>query len=94
MFRLMLSCLGKYKKYALLGPLAVMLEVVFEVLIPRVMASIIDKGVQMGDTAYILRAGALMIIMALTSLLFGVLFCTLLCGCIHRFFKGCPQGFI
>ena len=73
MVRLFLPCLGKYKKYALLGPLAVMLEVVFEVLIPRVMASIIDNGVLKGDTAYILRTGMLMILMAVASLVFGAL---------------------
>ena len=73
MIRLFLPCLGKFKKAALLGPLAVMLEVVFEVLIPRIMASIIDNGVLKGDTAYILRTGMLMVLMAVASLVFGAL---------------------
>ena len=47
-------------------------EAVFELLIPLVMSDIVDIGIENGDTDFILRKGALMVVMALVSLAFGL----------------------
>ena len=74
MVKKLAGCLGKYKKYAILTPLIMIGEVIMEVLIPFVMAQIIDKGIQGdGGTAYTVKMGLLMILMALISLCFGAL---------------------
>ena len=65
--------LGEYKKYAILCPLCVFGEVVMDILIPYIMAMIIDNGViKNGGTPYIIKMGGIMILMALVSLFFGV----------------------
>lgn len=65
--------LGEYKKYAILCPICVFGEVVMDILIPYVMAMIIDNGViKNGGTPYIMKMGGIMILMALVSLFFGV----------------------
>ena len=63
----------KYRTYAILAPIMIICEVTLEVIIPRIMASIVDIGVAGKDTGYIIKMGALMIFMALASLLFGAL---------------------
>lgn len=73
MLKHILSCLGQYKKYALLAPSIILIEVFMEILMPLVMAKIIDVGIQNGDVAYVTRMGLLMIGMALLSLTAGVL---------------------
>lgn len=74
MYKNLLSCVGEYKKYAFLTPLVMIGEVLMEILIPLVMAQIIDVGI-LGDggISYIARMGLLMIGMALVSLCFGAL---------------------
>lgn len=69
----LLSCLGRYKKYALLAPSVILIEVFMEILMPWIMAKIIDVGIQNGDVRYVTRMGLLMIAMALVSLTAGVL---------------------
>ena len=70
----LLMCLGEYKKYAILTPIIMIGEVVMEVLIPLVMAAIIDNGIEKGaGTGYTVKMGILMISMALISLCFGAL---------------------
>lgn len=73
MIKKLLPCLDGYKKYALLTPLTVMAEVFLEIFIPFLMAKIIDVGVINQDLAYVMKTGALMVLMALFSLLFGAL---------------------
>ena len=62
---------GKYKKYAILAPLTVSLEVLLEIWIPYLMADIIDVGIANKDTTYVVRIGGLMVLVALVSLAFG-----------------------
>ena len=62
---------GKYKKYAILAPLTVSLEVLLEIWIPYLMADIIDVGIANKDTNYVIRIGGLMVLVALVSLAFG-----------------------
>ncbi len=63
--------LGEYKKYAILAPLTVSLEVLLEIWIPYLMADIIDIGIANKDTDYVLKTGGVMVLVALISLVFG-----------------------
>ena len=73
MIRKLASFVKEYKKDAILTPIFVILEVVMEVIIPLLMARIIDVGIQNGDVNYILEMGVLLIISAILSLTFGML---------------------
>ena len=73
MLKHLLSCLGHYWKYALLAPSIILIEVCMEILMPLVMAKIIDIGIANGDVGYVTRMGLLMIGMAILSLCAGVL---------------------
>ena len=61
--------LRPYKKELVLGPLFKLLEAVFELLIPVLMALIIDKGIGGDDQAYIVKIGLLMLGLSLIGLL-------------------------
>ncbi len=63
----------EYKRESILSPIFVTLEVIMEVLIPFLMADIIDKGIAGGDMSYTVKLGIVMIFAAAASLLFGVL---------------------
>ena len=62
----------KYKTPLILGVLCAALEATFELLIPLVMAQIVDVGISAGDTAYTIKMGLLMVVMAAISLSFGI----------------------
>ena len=61
-----------YRKWIALGVLCSASEAVFELLLPLVMADIVDTGIPAGDTAYILQRGLLMVAMALLSMALGI----------------------
>ena len=63
----------QYKKESLLTPLFMALEVVMEVLLPYIMARIIDKGIKGENLNAVYLYGGIMIVMAILSLTFGVL---------------------
>ncbi len=63
----------KYKKYAFLTPVLMVLEVLTDIMIPFLMAKIVDVGIHNGDINYILKMGALMVFLALLGMTFGVL---------------------
>ena len=69
----LLTYLAKFKIYAILCPLAVIGEVFLEIRIPFLMSKIVDEGIAHRDIDYVLQTGGLMVLMALFSLLFGVL---------------------
>lgn len=73
MLKKLLSCVGEYKKYAILTPVVMLGEVIMEVLIPLVMAFMVDKGIGGGDISYTVKMGLLMAAMAIFSLLCGAL---------------------
>lgn len=73
MIKKLASYVKEYKKYAILTPIFVILEVVMEVIIPLLMAKIIDVGIQNNDIKYILEIGVLLIVSAIMSLIFGIL---------------------
>lgn len=62
----------KYKTPLIIAVLCAALESVFELLIPLVMAKIVDVGISSGDTGYTIKMGLLMVVMALISLSFGI----------------------
>ena len=73
----MLKTLGaqikEFKRASIATPIFMILEVVMETIIPLLMASIIDEGVEAGNIGHIYRTGALMVVMAAMGLLWGVL---------------------
>lgn len=73
MIKTLLSQLGQYKRATLLTPVFTAGEVLMEILIPFIMASLIDKGIEAGDMGNAARYGALMLLLALFALCFGVL---------------------
>ncbi|MGN0620273.1 MAG: ABC transporter ATP-binding protein [Porcipelethomonas sp.] len=74
MIKKIISCIGEYKKYAVLTPVIIIGEVLMEILIPLVMARILDNGINgSGGIPYILKMGGIMLIMAAFSLLCGTL---------------------
>ncbi len=75
----MYRLLGKYTKdgwwAAVLGPVFVVIEVIFEAAIPATMANIVDVGITQrgGDLDYIVKTGALMVLFALGACVTGIL---------------------
>ena len=63
-----LNYLSAYKKEAVLAPLFKMLEASFELLVPLVMAQIIDTGIKNQDLAYILKMGAVLVLLGVIGL--------------------------
>lgn len=64
--------LKNYKKQLILGPFFKLLEAIFELIVPVVMAKIIDNGIGNNDTGYILKMGGVMVILGICGLLFAL----------------------
>lgn len=62
----------QYKKDALLSPMYTTLCVVLEILIPYLTASIIDKGIAVGNMAHVAKIGSLMAVMAVLAMFCGI----------------------
>lgn len=73
MIKRLAGCVRQYKKDVMLSPIFVTLEVVMEVIIPFLMASLIDSGINKGNMGAIWRIGAALIVSAIISLIFGAL---------------------
>ena len=73
MIRTLLRQIGDYRKASVLTPVWTATEVVLDVLIPYVTASLIDKGLSAGDMQNVYLYGAVMLGMAFLSLAFGIL---------------------
>lgn len=73
MLKTLASQVKEFKKDSVLTPVFMILEVLFETMIPLLMASIIDKGVEMGDIHHIYKVGAMMGVLALCGLWAGVM---------------------
>lgn len=73
MIKTLLSRVGHYKKDALLAPAYVTLESIIEILIPTLMASLIDGGIEKNDMSYVLFMGSILVAAAAASLVTGVL---------------------
>lgn len=66
--RKLLIYLRDYKKECVLAPLFKLLEASFELIVPLVMAAIIDKGIAVSDRPYIFRMGGVLVLLALIGL--------------------------
>ena len=64
----MLTHLNGYRREAVLAPLFKMLEACFELLVPLVVANIIDVGIKNGDLAYIGKQCGLMVLLAVVGM--------------------------
>ena len=71
MLKRLLKSVREFKKDALLTPFFVVLEVVMEVIIPLVMALLIDKGIDGQDMAAIWKYGIILVLCAMLALMFG-----------------------
>ena len=83
MIKRLLKSVREFKKDALLTPFFVVLEVVMEVIIPLVMALLIDKGIDGQDMAAIWKYGIILVLCAMLALVF-------LCG--KSLNRLCPQS--
>lgn len=77
--------LKKYKKHLILGPIFKLLEAIFELIVPYVMAQLIDKGINGNDKTYILQMGGVLVLLAVVGLA-AALFCQYVAS-------RCSQGF-
>ena len=73
MIKKLASYLKEYKKQAILSPVFVSLETVMEVLIPFLMAYLIDNGISKNDINEIYKIGFILVICSITALIFGIL---------------------
>src|SRR5574344_1299783 len=71
MLKQLIKSIREYKKVAIITPILVALEVIMEVLIPLVMANLIDKGMYAGNMDEVYKIGLELVICALLALLFG-----------------------
>lgn len=69
-----IECLLKnYKKETILAPLFKLLEASFELMIPLVVAAIVDKGIGQGDLSYVYKMGGMMILLGIVGLIAAVI---------------------
>lgn len=73
LIKTLMGSIREYKRDSFLSPFFVMLEVVMEVLIPLLMAKIIDEGVVKQNMNYIMRMGVILIVLTLCALAFGII---------------------
>ena len=73
MIKKLASHLGEYKRAAILTPMFSALEAVMDILLPTIMAFIIDLGIEKGDMNAIIRYGLLTFLVAAIALVLGVL---------------------
>ncbi|MBQ4313003.1 MAG: ABC transporter ATP-binding protein [Clostridia bacterium] len=73
MYARLLRSVREFKKDSLLSPILVTFEVIMEVIIPLLMASLIDKGINGSNMDEILKYGALLTVANIVSLIFGAL---------------------
>lgn len=85
MLKTLLSQVKQYKRYSILALVCTSLEVVTQLLLPVVIAAIIDKGIAAGNLNQVYLYGIVMLILAFTSLALGVL--------AGRFASGAASGF-
>ena len=72
MLRRIFSYMKEYRKFAWLGLLCIAVEVILEIMVPMLMADLIDYGVTNADQSYIIRKGLQMALCAILALILGV----------------------
>ncbi|MBR5733550.1 MAG: ABC transporter ATP-binding protein, partial [Lachnospiraceae bacterium] len=73
MIKRLLSYVREYKKESILTPVSMILEVAMEMVIPMMMASLVDDGINKGDMAHIIEIGVFMVIAAVVGLFGGIM---------------------
>lgn len=73
MIKTLTKNIREYKKLSILTPVFVMLEVLFEVMIPFIMAKLVDEGINAGNMNVILKLGTFLLLSAFMALIFGAL---------------------
>ena len=73
MLKKLSAYIGEFKKETLLSPVCIAVEVIMEVILPMLMALVIDNGVNVGDMNYVLKMGFVMLVVAFASLAGGAL---------------------
>lgn len=73
MIKTLAKSIREYKKTSILTPVFVMLEVLFEVIIPFIMANLVDQGIDAGNMNVILKLGTFLLLSAFMALVFGAL---------------------
>lgn len=73
MVKRLMKSIREYRSVSIKAPIFVSLEVVMEVVIPLIMADLIDRGINGGNMPYILKTGLILVLAALMSLCFGAL---------------------
>lgn len=72
MIKRLSKCIREYKLPSILAPIFIACEVILEVFIPKIMGKLIDNGIDMGDTSYVVKMGFVLVILCSLSLLSGV----------------------
>ena len=73
MLSLFLTHLQGYKEDAVKAPILIILEVICELLLPLIMAEIVDVAIPAGDVGYIFKLGAMMLVLAVAAMFCGVM---------------------
>ena len=73
MIKKLMNSIREYKRDSILAPVFVTLEVIMEVIIPWLMAELIDKGIDGENMNFILKLGIMLAIACVVSLIFGAL---------------------
>ncbi len=73
MLKTLKSYIGEYKKIAVMAPVFIVLEVILEMILPRLMATIIDDGLGTGNMEYVVKIGLLMLVVSFVSLYSGAM---------------------
>ena len=73
MIKTLAKCVREYKVASIITPVFIIFEVILEVLIPYLMADLIDNGVEKGDMDYIWKLGLTLALVAFASLIFSAL---------------------
>jgi len=72
MIKRLAKCVSEYKKDTILAPVYVTFEVIMEVIVPFLMAQIIDNGISKGNLGYISKMGIVLVLCTIFSLFFGM----------------------
>ena len=70
--KVLLPILKKYRREAVLAPLFKLVEALLELIVPLIMARIIDRGIAMGDRGYVLQQSALLLLLGAAGLGFSI----------------------
>ncbi len=73
MLKTLKAYIGEYKKTAISAPIFIIFEVILEMIIPMLMAAIIDKGLENGDIHYVVTMGLVMLLVSFASLFCGAM---------------------